>query len=298
MFELEYLYEQLKIDAIKKDYIDQLNVISESVYDNIEVSIAINETMEAIDEAAKKNGFGKLNALKAKIMSTQKVLDKCKDKALKVNPIGLTYSGYKTFKSDADIKKLYDQAIKYLNTFNPEKATEQQLKNYIKDSMNNVQYNKISEIFGNGKRIYKLKDIIVSKIEDKNISKNDILSAIKEIESGEKKLKFAQAQQKNNDEEYTAYVRNGGLATVNTNGTIDKLKKNAINHKKALISIVDSTYFQMLIQKYTQEFEQYKRIVVKAASYNPRNLKESCEIQDYIDYIYAFNEYTEFIDEL
>lgn len=297
MFELVYLYEQLKTDTIKQDYIDQLNVISESAYDNIEVGIAINETMEAIDEAAKKNGFGKINALKAKIMSTQKVLDKCKDKALKFNPIGLTYSGYKTFKSDADIKKLYDQAIKYLNSFNPNKATEEQLKKYIQDAVNNVQLVKISEIFGNGKTKFQVKDIVVTKIEDKNISKNDISAAIKEIESGDKKLKFAQAEQKKRREEYVAYARNGGLIT-NDNTSIDKLKKNSANYKRSLIDIANTTYFQMFIQKYTQELEQCKRIVVKAASYNPRNLKESYEIQDYIDYIYAFNEYTEFIDEL
>lgn len=293
MFELEYLYEQLKSQTNQQQYIECLNTVMESAYDIKESTDDIQETMQAIDEAAKKKGFGRLNALKAKITSTQKVLEKYKDKALKVNPIGLTYGGFKTFKSDSEINKLHEQAIKYLNSFNPDKATEEQLKTYINDSNNNVQYYKISEIFGNGKKTYKIKDIIISKTEDKNISKSDIANAIKGIESGDKKLKAVQDEQRKNDKEYGDYVRSNGFVSATTKGSIDKLRKNAASHKRALIAIADSTYYTMIIQKYTQELEQYKRIVVKAANYNPRNLKESYMIQDYIDSAYAFIEATE-----
>ena len=39
-----------------------------------------------------------------------------------------------------------------------------------------------------------------------------------------------------------------------------------------------------------KEANQAKRIVVKAANYNPRNLKESVIVQDYIDSMYDFYE--------
>lgn len=292
MFELEHLYEQLKNETAEQSYIECFASVTESACDTFSVENTIQETMQAIEEASKSKGFGKINALKAKLTSVEKVLSKYKDTALKVNPIGLEYKGYKTFMTDAEIKKLHDEAIKYLNSFNPDKATEEQCKDYINDSMHNVQYFKISEIYGKGKRTFKIKDIIVTKQADKNISKADVSAAVKIIQSGNAMIKNAQEGQKKIEDEYGKYVKNGGLATMNTRQSIDKLRKNANNHKVTLISIADATYFQMLIQKYMQELEQAKRIVVKAANYNPRNIKESYKVQDYIDSAYAFLEAT------
>lgn len=290
MFELEYLYEQLKCQTAEQIYIECMSTMSESAYDTIGIKDKINETMQLIEEASKSKGFGKINALKAKIASVEKILTKYKDKALSVNPIGLEYKGYKTFMTDAEIKALHTKAIAYLNSFNPSKASEDQCKKYIQDSSSNIQYHKISEIFGKGQRQYNIKDIIVTKQADKSISKADVSSAVKNIQSADKMLKNAQNEQKKNSEEYSKYVKSTGLISNNTNQNIDKLRKSAAGHKAALINIADTTYFSMLIQKYTQELEQYKRIIVKAANYNPRNIKESYKIQDYIDASYEFLE--------
>lgn len=295
MYELEYLYEQLKMQMTEYDLICSTNSVNESAYDIYEPMESINETMQLIEEAAKKKGFGKLNALKSKITSTQKVLNKYKDKASKVNPIGLQYSGYKNFVSDSDIKKKYDAMLKYLNTFNPDKAGEEELKKYINDSANNIQYYKMSEIFGGAKQ-FKMADVIVAKTFDKEIKKSDISNAIKAIETADKKLKDIQEQQRKSAEEYTNYVRNTGLLTDKTSKDLNKLRNNAKNHKRALIAIADATYFDAMIRKYSQELDQYKRIVIKAANYNPRNLKESYDVQDYIDSMCSFYEATNDFD--
>ena len=117
-------------------------------------------------------------------------------------------------------------------------------------------------------------------------------------EIADKMIKNLQDQKNKIDSEFTEYVRSNGLINVKTNTDIDKLRKNAAGHKKALAYIANNSYFITMIQKYTQELDQYKRIVIKAANYNPRNLKESYAIQDYIDSACAFNEYVEFIDEM
>ena len=290
MYELEYLYESLKKQSLDYQYTCKLDSLSESAYDTVELEDAISETVKMISEASDKSKLKLLDKLRVRFAKADKILSTYKDKALKTNLVGLVYGDYITFKSDSDIKKLHTEAIKYLNTFNPDKASEAECKKYILDSQNNVQYRKISKIFGNGKERFKMQDIIITKKSDKELKKSDISDAIKYIENYEEKIKLVQNEYKENSTNFTLYVRNSGMPTINASNNV---RKNSLNHKVALINIADTTYYQMLITKYSMEFDQAKKIIVKAANYNPRNLKESYMIQDYIDSMYEFMDMTE-----
>lgn len=290
MYELEYLYEQLKQQIIENEYINVLNSVTENSYDILESEQNIAKTMNLIEESSKNGKLNLIQKFKTNIATAEKVLSNNKDAALKCKPIGLEYKDFKTFISDTDIKKMYQKAIAYLNKFNPDKASEEELKTFILDSGNNVQYKELSKIFGNGKEIFSILEIIVTKKETKELTKNDISESVKYLQNYSNELKKLQNEQKRTDEEYTKYIRDSGFANVNVKQNIDKLRKNAKNHKRALIAIADATYYSMLIQKMKQEFNQAKHIVVKAANYNPRNIKESYAIQDYIDFMYDFYE--------
>lgn len=290
MYELDYLYEQLKTKTLESEYIRVLDSISESCYDTVEANNAILETVQMIEEASKKGKLNFFEKLKTNIASAEKVLSKYKDDALKVKPIGLEYKDFNTFVSDDYIKSAHKKAIAYLNKFNPEKASEEELKKYIMDSNNNVQYKEMTKMFGNGKEKFWYKEVIITKTADKELTKSDISNAVKYLQSYTDIINKIQKDQVDNDNEYGEYVASTGMITNRTNSDIDKLRKNAAGHKRALIAIADQTYYAMMIWKLRNEFNQTKHIVVKAANYNPRNLKESANIQFYIDAMIDFNE--------
>ena len=202
----------------------------------------------------------------------------------------MVYKGFKVFVSEEVVKSRYKKALSYLNKFDPSKASEDELKKYIMDSSNNVQYNEISRIFGDGKERFSMSEIIIAKSSDKELTKTDISDAVKFLSTYSDKVKKLQKEQADNSKEYGDYARHGGLATTNTSSELGKLRQNAANHKRALIAIADQTYYAWMVQRMQKEASQAKQIVVKAANYNPRNLKESAIVQDYIDAICDFNE--------
>ena len=63
MYELEYLYEQLKIKTTESQYINVLDSVSESCYDTIEADNAVQNIILSIEEASRE---GKLNLFNKK----------------------------------------------------------------------------------------------------------------------------------------------------------------------------------------------------------------------------------------
>ena len=291
MYELEYLYEQLKIKTTESQYINVLDSVSESCYDTIEADNAVQNIILSIEEASREGKLNLFEKFKTNIASAEKILSQYKEDALKCKPIGLEYKDFMWFATDEQIKSSYKKALTYLNKFNPDKASEDELKKYIMDSNNNVQYKEISKIFGDGKERFSTGEIVITKKSNKEITKDDISKAVKYLDTYTETIKKIQKDKTDNDLEYSNYVRkDSGLATIKTNLEINKLRKNAANHKRALIAIADQTYYAFMIWKLRVEFSQAKRIVVKAANYNPRNLKESAIVQNYIDAMYDFYE--------
>ena len=290
MYELHYLYEQLKTQTLQQKYINVLNTVTESCYDFVEQDKAILETMSLIEEASQKGNLKLLQSLKTNIASAEKILSKNKEAALQCKPYGLEFKGFKTFVADNTIKSVHQKAISYLNKFDPSKASEDQLKTYIMDSSNNVQYKEIAKIMG-GKESFLYKDVVIEKEVDKELTKGDISDAVKYLSTYTSIYKKVQTEFDKNTDEYTQYVRLTGFSSNRTkNKDIDELRQSASNHKRALIAIVDATYYQMLLFKLRAEFKQAKQIVVKAANHNPKNLKESADIQMYIDSMYELYE--------
>lgn len=289
MFESIYNYESLKRQTLQLDYINSLNVLSESCYDTISLENSINESMEIIEEASKKGRLNLIEKFKTNAATAKKILEKNEAAALKCKPIGLMYKDFIEFLSDKELKDRYKKALSYIHKFNPEKASEKELKDYIRDSSNNIQFKEISRIFGSGKERYGVNDVIIISKKNKEISKNDIKSAVDYLKKYDSELTRMQREFTEINAEYSNYVRSqNGLATGNIKGDLDKLRKNALNHQKSLISIVDSSYYQFSMAKMREEFKQAKHIVVKAAYYNPRNIKESTILQDHIDAMYDF----------
>ena len=163
MYELEYLYESLKSQSLEFQYICKLDSLFESSYDVVDAENAISETVKMIFEEADKSKLKLFDRLKLRFSKIDKILSTYKEPALKVNPVGLIYKDFCVFTPDSEIKKMYDSAIKYLNSFNPDKASEDECRKYITDSQNNVQYKKIMSIFGNGKSKFSGEEIIVKK---------------------------------------------------------------------------------------------------------------------------------------
>ena len=290
MYELEYLYEQLKTQTVERNYINVLNTVTENCYDIIQADKNIKETMNLIDEASNKNRFTQIDKLRGTFSKVEKVLDKYKDRALNCKPVGLVYNDYLTAISDNEIKKFYNDAIKYLTKLNVDKASEEELQKFIMDSSNNVQYKETAKIFGKGKETFKVDEIIFTQ-KDKEISKSDISDAVKYIKEFDYKILKIQDEFQKVNQDYITYAQATGIPSSRVNTNIEKLRQNAMNHQKALINIVDSAYYGMMYTKYSKLLKQAKAIVIKAANYNPRNLKESQIMQVYIDSLLEFSEY-------
>ena len=293
MYELEYLYEQLKTKMNEETYLVTLNSVSESCYDICEAQREVDKTLKAIEEASNKNKFTKLDKLRGNFTKVDTILNKHKDAALKCKPIGLQYKDFKIFYSDGELKSRVDKAIKYLESFDVNKASEEALKKYIEDSNKNVQFNEVGKILGLNNPKYGLASYsVIKSTKDKEITKGDIADAIKFIENKDKVIKKVTDEVSKTHNEYVDWLRaNNAIPTSKKDNDIEKLRRNALNHQKSLLNIARNSYLEIITQKYNTQLNQCKQIVVKAANYNPRNLKESYKIQDYIDAMYEFNKY-------
>ncbi len=269
---------------------------SESYLIDNELEITNESFEETIEEASKNNTFTFIDKMKGKLISINTIIKKHKDNALKCNPSGLEYKEFKTMIPYSDIDKMHNKAMSYLNKFDPSKEkSPDKLKQYILDSKNNIQYKEILKVYGKGKENFKIKDIVITKQLDKEISKNDISNAIKFLESYENKINKWRKDYEKISKEYSDYVKDKQNNTLGMNNTntddIEKLRKSASNHKAALINIENSIYYQMLFVTSNYELQQAKRIVVKAANYYPKEVKESTSMEYYLyEMINDFNE--------
>lgn len=270
MYELEYLYEQLKYKTTVANYISALNSITESTFDVSEANEEVSDTMKEIEEGTKNKKGKLLDKRRHGIVTAKKLLSKY-SAFKKSKPYGLSHREFMTFRTDDDIKKLHENAVAYLNCFNPKTAPDDEVKLFISDISDNVQYRALNTIFGEGNVKCTSKDCIVVKKETKELSKKDIEEAGTYLE--------------NFTEDFSKYVIT--RETYDTYG-LSKERKIAANYKTALLAIADAKYYDLMSEKLTLEFAQAAQVVQKAFYHNPRNLKESKELQEYIDFIYEY----------
>ena len=272
MYRLVYLYEQLKTQVLEEKYISELNSISECTFDILEAQCNVQKTMKEIDEATKAKKRDLLDKRKHSFITANKLLSRHKKAANALKPYGLSQKGFREFKTDEQIKETYENAVAFLNQFDPNTADDVQLELYLCDIKNNVQYTQLNKIFNGGDGKCPLEDRIVGNTCDKDITKEDIKKAIDFLE------------QEVDLSKYNVTNECGSLRTTN------KDRRIAMNYKKALHSIAEGMYYDTLSQKYTMEFNQCNRIITKAGNYNPRNIKESTLVMNYIDSAFDFHE--------
>lgn len=270
MYKLEYLYEQLKLQTTREVYVTTLNSVSESSYNVSEAKQEVRDTMDEIEEATKKKKAKLLDKRRSGVVTAKKLLSKFKATSKKAKPYGLSHREFMTFQTDEKIKKLHENAVNYLNQFNPATASDVEVKLFISDIADNVQYKALCTIFGEGNAKCSVKDCAVVKKESKELSKQDIEEAIAYLENL-------------SEDDNAKYVIT--REAYNTYGLSDE-RRMAANYKTALLAIADAKYYELMSQKLTLEFAQASQVLQKSALHNPRDLRGSKEIHDYIDFLY------------
>ena len=268
MYELENLYSKLKFDVAKESYVSMMNSIYESAYDEAESKENVRNTMKTIDEALQKKKLKLFDKRRKGVVTAKKLLGKFKATSESAKPYGLNHEDFKTFKTDEEIKKIHETAVNYLNQFDPRTASDTEVKLFISDIEDNKQYKGLCTIFGEK---CGTKESVVDKKETKELSKEDIKEAVSYLEN------FTDDCKKYNivREAYDTY----GLSHE---------RKVAANYQSALLAVADSKYYELMSEKVTLEFAQASQVVTKATYHNPRNLKESRETQEYIDFLYKY----------
>lgn len=281
MYELEYLYEQLKTQEIIYRFSNTDEACSNLL-----------ETVELIQEASNNKLLSFVNKLKTDFAKSEKVLANNKDAALKCDPDGLVYKDYKTFIPDSEIEKMYKNALNYVNKLiDVNKASEEELKDFIKNTDRDHLLSLAKFFGGKDGRHFNMNKAVVKSEGEKEITKNDIKESIKLIETSKSIINKYLAVIGQYDEEIGNHVI--GVKPDKSLPKIEKLRYSAKANKDFLKYMVDEYYYQMLITKVKQQSKQAKHIVVKAANFNPENLEESMVYQDYLD---AMNEFEENAD--
>ena len=269
MFNLVYLYEQLKYQTAVDQYMTAINVYTESTCDTSKAKDDIHKTMKSVKEESEKCEAKLFDKRKKGVVTAKKLLSKFKATRQK-KPYGLIHKEYTTFKSDEEIKKLHETAVRYLDTFNPVTASDTEVKLFISDIESNKQYKDICTIFGEGK--CSSKEAVTKKKETKELEVKDIEEAV--------------AYMENFTEDCAKYHIT--RESVDTYG-MDSERKAAANYKTALLGIADEKYYNMMSQKLTLEFAQASQVLTESMHYDPRNIKDSRALMDEIAFMYEYS---------
>lgn len=270
MYNLVYLYEQLKYQTVADQYMTALNEHTEAACDTSKSKDDIHKTMKSVEEESQKCEMKLFDKRRKGVVTAKKLLSKWKA-TKKKKPYGLHHREFATFKSDEDIKKLHETAVKYLDQFNPVTASGTEVKLFMSDIESNKQYKDLCTIFGENSKT-SLKDRLTVKKEDKELTVKDIDDA--------------EAYMENFTEDCSKYHIT--RESVNTYG-MDSERKAAANYKTALLAIADEKYYDMMSQKISLEFAQASQVLTESMYYDPRNIKESRVIVDEIDFLYRYS---------
>lgn len=269
MFNLVYLYEQLKYQTAVDQYMTALNVYTEATCDTSKSKDDIHKTMKSIKEESEKHEAKLFDKRKKGVVTAKKLLSKFKATKQK-KPYGLIHKEYTTFKTDEDIKKLHETAVNYLDQFNPATASDTEVKLFISDIESNKLYKGLCTIFGENSKV-SLKDRLTVKKETKELTVDDIEEAASYME--------------NFTEDCSKYHIT--RESVDTYG-MDAERKAAANYKTALLGIADEKYYDMMSQKLTLEFAQASQVLTESMFYDPRNIKDSRVLMDEIAFLYEY----------
>lgn len=274
MYKSVYLYEQLRLANATLAYMNAINESEDTdeVADTEKQKEKVDKTVNKISAATNNTKTKLFDKRKKGVVTAKKLLSKFNATNSSKSPYGLVHKEYATFKSDEEIKKLHETAVKYLDQFNPRTALDSEVKLFISDIESNKQYKGLCTIFGENEKCSS-KDKLITKKEDKELTKKDIAEAVSYMEN------FSE-----NCSEYNI-VRE----SFETYG-LSQERKTAANYKAALLAIADEKYYNMMSQKLSLEFAQVSQVLTEAMYYDPRNIKDSREIMDEIAFAYKYAE--------
>lgn len=266
MYSLEILYEQLKLQLVESVYMNKYNSINEDACDVTEAKLDIKNKLKDIEKEARKRRNGLMNKLKYRHKIATRILKGHKESALACRPIGLNYKDYKTFIANEDCKEMLRKGTECLCKFNPDLIPNTSLTQHLlKDS----DYKQLLECYCVTRSVLVPGSNVVVNTEDKELTKHDIAEAVAFLESFEEMVDRIPCGEVNDD--------------LTIMGTSNILRENATYKKFALNELNSCMYYTTICSKLDMQFEQAAHIVIKAATYNPRNLRESAVIQEMID---------------
>lgn len=270
--------------------IQSLMLIGESYI--TEVDMLSNAKKASKDCAAK---ITNMDNLKAKIFqSNSQYLQLYKEKAKNTNPTGLVLSNYRYAKLDV-IKKNAERVMELIKQKEAEakKLSDiPSIKGWINDNItNNELYNTIFSILYSNPKGKKDLNTFLDIQSKHQVSKSDVYRAIQNLESCKEDINELEKFYKDMDIEYKTKLDSydKGIISGTLDSNLEEYYQTVEANCIALKRIASNEVYQIYMKLYKINQKTDKVILRKVANYNPRNIKESVELQDEIDLEYELN---------
>ena len=236
-----------------------------------------------------------MDNLKAKIFqSNTQYLDLYREKAKSTNPTGLVLHNYKYAKFEI-VKKNAERVMEMIKQKENEAICIQDIPNikrWLDENItHNGLYNSIFSILYSN--IKNKKDISVFlDIQSKHqVSKSDVYRAIRNLESCKEDIDELEKFYKDMDIEYKTKLDSydKGIISGTLDSNLEEYYQTVEANCIALKRIASNEVYRIYMKLYKINQKTDKVILRKVANYNPRNIKESAELQDEIDLEYELN---------
>lgn len=236
-----------------------------------------------------------MDNLKAKIFqSNTQYLELYKEKAKDTNPTGLVLANYRYAKLDV-VKKNAERVMELIK----QKETEAKklsdipsIKGWINDNItNNGLYNAIFSILYSNPKGKKDLNTFLDIQSKHQVSKSDVYRSIRNLESCKEDIDELEKFYKDMDIEYKTKLDSydNGIVSGTLDSNMEEYYQTVEANCIALKRIASNEVYRIYMKLYKINQKTDKVILRKVANYNPRNIKESAELQDEIDLEYELN---------
>lgn len=236
-----------------------------------------------------------MDNLKAKIFqSNTQYLELYKEKAKDTNPTGLVLTNYRYSKLDI-VKKNAERTmelIKQKETETKKLSDIPSIKGWINDNItNNGLYNTIFSILYSNPKGKKDLNTFLDIQSKHQVSKSDVYRAIRNLESCKEDIDELEKFYKDMDIEYKTKLDSydKGIISGTLDSNMEEYYQTVEANCIALKRIASNEVYRIYMKLYKINQKTDKVILRKVANYNPRNIKESAELQDEIDLEYELN---------
>lgn len=274
------------------------------IYQSTQSLLAVHESfiteadVQNTAKKASKDCATKITAmdnLKTKIFqSNTQYLELYKEKAKDTNPTGLVLANYRYAKLDV-VKKNAERVMELIK----QKETEAKklsdipsIKEWINNNItNNGLYNTIFSILYSNPKGKKDLNTFLDIQSKHQVSKSDVYRAIRNLESCKEDIDELEKFYKDMDIEYKTKLDSydKGIISGTLDSNMEEYYQTVEANCIALKRIASNEVYRIYMKLYKINQKTDKVILRKVANYNPRNIKESAELQDEIDLEYELN---------